>query len=195
MKSNTILSLTVVLGLLISTNAAPIAGKRAPVKRQDAQACPGTLQGPSGNAYFAFSTNLDNTIAQQAYASCHNGVLADVSVVDLPFLSNNIEQDSWIKSWSGDDYSSSCVTLRRGSGTPSVGIDSACASQWWPLCVARQSEGDQRLEMPQDAASGSVTTLAVPYPPGAAPESPNAAIVTEEVTAMAAEGVESTLVH
>ncbi|KAF9362264.1 hypothetical protein BGX34_006507 [Mortierella sp. NVP85] len=117
MKSNTILSLTVVLELLTSTNAAPIAGKRAPVKRQDAQICPGILQAPS------------------------------------------------------------------------VGVDFACASQLWPLCVARQAEGDQRREMPKDIASGSVTTPAVPYPPGATPEAPNAAIVTEEFAVTAAEGV------
>lgn len=64
MKANTIISLTVVLGLLISSsNAAPIAEKREPIKRrQDAvQACPGTLRGPSGNAYFGMYRILSNS--------------------------------------------------------------------------------------------------------------------------------------
>ncbi|KAG0241670.1 hypothetical protein BGX31_000973, partial [Mortierella sp. GBA43] len=198
MKANTIISLTVVLGLLISSsNAAPIAEKREPIKRrQDAvQACPGTLRGPSGNAYFAFSTNLENNVAQQACASCHNGVLADVSVGDLEFLRGNVEQDSWVKSWNGDDYSGSCVTLRRNGGTPSVGIDSACASQLWPLCVAKaEQDGAQRLEDPQ-ADGSSITTLAVPFPPGAAPETPNVANIPDAAPQAGEEAVATTSVN
>jgi hypothetical protein len=42
-------SLTAVLGLLVvAVNAAPIIAKRD----DNAASCPGTLRGPSGNAYF-----------------------------------------------------------------------------------------------------------------------------------------------
>ncbi|KAF9962811.1 hypothetical protein BGZ65_007830, partial [Modicella reniformis] len=181
MKTNTIISLTVVLGLLIgSSNSAPILQNHVPLQRRDdtPQACPGTLGGPSGNAYFTFSTNLSNNVAQQACASCHSGVLADVSVADLEFLSSNVEQGSWIKSWNGDDYSSSCVTLQSSSGTPSVGIDTSCISELWPLCVAQAHLVDdtQRLEMLEGNAGVSLSALAVPYSPSVATKTPNVAI-------------------
>ncbi|KAG0318336.1 hypothetical protein BGZ99_005737 [Dissophora globulifera] len=172
MKSNAILSLTLVFGLLIgSSSAAPISGQinrhiRLARREDNTAACPGTLRGPSGNAYFAFSTNLDNNIARQACASCYNGILADVGVADMQFLGSNVQQDSWIKSWNGDDYTSSCVTLKpSGGSTPSVNVDIACQSEFWPLCVATSDavDGAARLESFDESSGLSLSTLAVPY--------------------------------
>ncbi|KAF9432584.1 hypothetical protein BGZ76_010598, partial [Entomortierella beljakovae] len=162
MKSNTIISLTAVLGLLVSSSTA------APITRRDEApvSCPSTLSGPSGNAYFAFSSNLSNQVAKQACASCYNGVLANVDMNDLQFLGGNVEQGSWIKSWNNDDYSGSCLNFVPNGGAPSVGVDSACSSQLWPLCVATVDPqawaGSQRIQTEQDEKA-TLTSLAVPY--------------------------------
>jgi len=66
--------------------------------------------------WIAFSSTLNNKVAQQACASCYNGFLADVSVTDMQFLAENLEQTSWIKSWNGDDYSGSCMTIQPNGG-------------------------------------------------------------------------------
>ncbi|KAF9567444.1 hypothetical protein EC968_003244 [Mortierella alpina] len=161
MKSTAILSISAVIGLLITTaTAAPIAGSRL-VRRDDS--CPGTLRAPSGNAYFAFNSNLNNQVAQEACASCYGGTLANVGIADMEFLTANLQQTSWIKGWNGDDYSGSCMTLQpSGGATPTVGVDSACASEIWPLCAANadMANGGQPIE------AQSVTTLsalAVPF--------------------------------
>jgi len=54
MKTNTLFTLTFVVGLLVSSSvAAPIATKRRVSKRDEVPAgCPGTLRGPTGNSYF-----------------------------------------------------------------------------------------------------------------------------------------------
>ncbi|KAH7026948.1 hypothetical protein BKA57DRAFT_526296 [Linnemannia elongata] len=177
MKTATI-SLTVVLGLLVvSANAAPIIAKRD----DDVASCPATLRGPSGNAYFAFSTNLNIQTAREACASCYGGSLADVGAADLQFLSKNLESASWIKAWNGDDYSSSCLTIQPSAGAqPGVGIDATCASQMWPLCTAGagQSEGLQRIEEEQPSGEETIITLAVPY------KQANATPVSESATVL-----------
>ncbi|KAG0054158.1 hypothetical protein BGZ83_011854 [Gryganskiella cystojenkinii] len=156
MKSNTVLSLTFVIGLLVySTVAAPI------IKRDDGS-CPGTLRGPSGNEYFSFSTNLNNRVARQACASCYGGILANANSDDVSFLTLNLAQDFWIKSWNGDDYSGSCLTIRPNeAGTLSVSADATCAVESWPLCQATTgAEGSQKTEIPNDA---TLSSLAVAY--------------------------------
>ncbi|KAF9138202.1 hypothetical protein BGX30_009419 [Mortierella sp. GBA39] len=172
------ISLTVVLGLLVaSANAAPIIAKRD----DNVASCPATLSGPSGNAYFAFSTNLNIQTAREACASCYGGSLADVGAADLQFLSKNLESASWIKAWNGDDYSSSCLTIQPSAGTqPGVGVDANCASQMWPLCTAGvgQSEGLQRIEEEQPSGEETIITLAVPY------KQANAAPAPETVTVL-----------
>ncbi|KAF9541448.1 hypothetical protein EC957_003067 [Mortierella hygrophila] len=172
------ISLTVVLGLMVaSANAAPIIAKRD----DNVASCPATLSGPSGNAYFAFSTNLNIQTAREACASCYGGSLADVGAADLQFLSKNLESASWIKAWNGDDYSSSCLTIQPSAGTqPGVGVDANCASQMWPLCTASagQSEGLQRIEEEQPSGEETIITLAVPY------EQANAATAPETVTVL-----------
>ncbi|OAQ31418.1 hypothetical protein K457DRAFT_891547 [Linnemannia elongata AG-77] len=177
MKTATI-GLTVVLGLLVvSANAAPIIAKRD----DDVASCPATLRGPSGNAYFAFSTNLNIQTAREACASCYGGSLADVGAADLQFLSKNLESASWIKAWNGDDYSSSCLTIQPSAGAqPGVGIDATCASQMWPLCTASagQSEGLQRIEEEQPSGEETIITLAVPY------KQANATPVSESATVL-----------
>ncbi|KAG0300159.1 hypothetical protein BGZ97_003364, partial [Linnemannia gamsii] len=157
-------SLTAVLGLLVvAVNAAPIIAKRD----DNAASCPGTLRGPSGNAYFAFSTNLSIQTAREACASCYGGSLANVGAADLNFLGNNLESTSWIKAWNGDDYSSGCLTIHPSAGAqPGVGIDANCASQMWPLCTAsaERVEGLQRIdEEQQHTREETIVTLAVPY--------------------------------
>lgn len=54
MKTNTLFTLTFVVGLLVSSSiAAPISTKSRVSKRDEVPAgCPGTLRGPSGNAYY-----------------------------------------------------------------------------------------------------------------------------------------------
>ncbi|KAG9067833.1 hypothetical protein KI688_011421 [Linnemannia hyalina] len=172
------ISLTVVLGLLVaSANAAPIIAKRD----DSVASCPATLSGPSGNAYFAFSTNLNIQTAREACASCYGGSLADVGAADLQFLSKNLESASWIKAWNGDNYSSSCLTIQPSVGTqPGVGVDANCASQMWPLCTASagQSEGLQRIEEEQPSGEETIITLAVPY------KQTNAATTPEMVTTL-----------
>ncbi|KAF9950405.1 hypothetical protein BGZ72_007956, partial [Mortierella alpina] len=160
MKSTAILSITAVFGLLIATApAAPIAGSR--LERRD-ESCPGTLRAPSGNSYFAFNTNLNNQVAQEACASCYGGVLANVGITDMQFLTANLEQTSWIRAWNGDDYAGSCLTLQPSGGTPMVGVDSACASEIWPLCVtnADLANNGQPIEA-QNVAT--LSALAVPF--------------------------------
>ncbi|KAF9921704.1 hypothetical protein FBU30_008225 [Linnemannia zychae] len=165
---NAVISLTVVLGLLATVNnAAPI------FKRDDTNACPATLRGPSGNAYFAFSTNLDVQTAREACASCYGGSLANVAATDLQFLSNNLESASWIKAWNGDDYSNSCLTIQPIAGAqPGVGIDAMCSSMMWPLCTAsaEQAEEVQRnQEVQGQAGDATIITLAVPFVSKGAP--------------------------
>ncbi|KAG0289399.1 hypothetical protein BGZ96_007049 [Linnemannia gamsii] len=178
------LSLTVVLGLLVVlANAAPIVSKRD----DDAASCPSTLRGPSGNAYFAFSTNLSIQTAREACASCYGGSLANVAAIDLQFLGNNIESTSWIKAWNGDDYSSSCLTIQPNAGAqPGVGIDATCASRMWPLCTAsaEQVEGLQRIEEEQQqTGEETVSTLAVPYKQMDAAPTPEAIAVLDAALA------------
>ncbi|KAG0268330.1 hypothetical protein BGZ95_002502 [Linnemannia exigua] len=163
---NTVVSLTIVLGLLVvANNAAPIARRD-----DDAASCPATLRGPSGNAYFAFSTNLGIQTAKEACASCYGGSLANVGAADLQFLGKNLESSSWIKAWNGDDYASSCLTIQPKAGAqPGVGVDATCASQMWPLCTAsaEQAEWLQRTqeqeEQEQEQSGETIVTLAVPY--------------------------------
>ncbi|KAF9314167.1 hypothetical protein BG003_004481 [Podila horticola] len=156
------LSLPFVLGLLLATvSASPIPHSRLPRRDEQPQACPGTLRGPSGNAYFAFSTKLNNEVAKKACASCYGGVLANVGVSDLQFLGANLEQSSWIKSWNGDDYSNSCLTIQPSSGAePGVDVDGACASQNWPLCQATSDIPDSLLRVED---SVTLNSLAVAY--------------------------------
>ncbi|KAF9937140.1 hypothetical protein BGZ67_001642, partial [Mortierella alpina] len=161
MKSAAILSISAVFGLLIATApAAPIADSRL-VRRDDS--CPGTLRAPSGNSYFAFNSNLNNQVAQEACASCYGGTLANVGISDMEFLTANLQQTSWIKAWNGDDYSGSCMTLQPiGGATPMIGVDSSCASEIWPLCNANADMAGSGA--PVEAQS--VTTLgalAVPF--------------------------------
>ncbi|KAG0331294.1 hypothetical protein BG000_011039 [Podila horticola] len=156
------LSLPFVLGLLLATvSASPIPHSRLSRRDEQPQACPGTLRGPSGNAYFAFSTNLNNEVAKIACASCYGGVLANVGVSDLQFLGANLEQSSWIKSWNGDDYSNSCLIIQPSSGAePGVDVDGACASQNWPLCQATSDIPDSLLRVED---SVTLNSLAVAY--------------------------------
>ncbi|KAF9096711.1 hypothetical protein BGX23_010647 [Mortierella sp. AD031] len=137
---NTMVSLTIVLGLLsASNNAVPIA------RRNDESAsCPGTLRGPSGNAYFAFSTNLNIRTAREACASCYGGSLANVGATDLQLLASNLESASWIKVWNGDNYASSCLAIQPTAGAPSE----------------EHTNGAQRIE---EQAEATIITLAVPY--------------------------------
>ncbi|KAF9148750.1 hypothetical protein BG015_009494 [Linnemannia schmuckeri] len=171
------ISLTVVLGLLVAPiNAVPIIAKRD----DDVASCPVTLHGPSGNAYFAFSTNLSIQTAREACASCYGGSLANVGAADLQFLGSNLESASWIKAWNGDDYSGSCLTIQFNAGAqPGVGIDANCGSQMWPLCTAstEQAEGLQRIEEEQEAEEETIITLAVPYKQSDAAPTPETVIV------------------
>ncbi|GJJ78865.1 hypothetical protein EMPS_11224 [Entomortierella parvispora] len=188
MKTNTLFTLTFVVGLLVSSSiAAPISNKRRVSKRDEAPAaCPGTLRGPSGNAYYAFSSALNNKVAQQACASCYDGVLADVGVTDMQFLTENLEQTSWIKSWNGDDYSGSCLTIQpNGGGAPSVGVDSTCAVETWPLCQAASTQADGAVRV-QGPAGATLTSLAVPFAPSEADDAPPA---TPETTTTSDEEV------
>ncbi|KAF9900816.1 hypothetical protein EC991_006875 [Linnemannia zychae] len=181
---NAMISLTVVLGLLVvANNAAPIARRD-----DDADSCPATLRGPSGNAYFAFSTNLSVQTAREACASCYGGSLANVGAADLQFLGKNLESSSWIKAWNGDDYDSSCLTIQPKAGAqPGVGIDATCASQMWPLCTAsaEHAEGIQRTQEEQEQTGETIITLAVPYIQKYAP-APEAIAVQDDATAVAA---------
>ncbi|KAF8936293.1 hypothetical protein BGZ58_004358 [Dissophora ornata] len=196
MKSNTIVSLTVVLALLIApNNAAPIVNKSVRLSRRDDSpaACPGTLRGPSGNAYFAFSTNLNHQVAQEACASCYGGGLADVAVADLQFLASGVQQYSWIKSWNGDVYSDSCLTFNPSGGSaPAVGVDASCQQELWPLCVASSNgaagpDGSVKFEGMEGDDGSSITTLAVPFPMGSSPEAPNT-VTNSEAPVVAPEG-------
>ncbi|KAF9217636.1 hypothetical protein BGZ59_001996 [Podila verticillata] len=161
-----LLSLPFVLGLLLSTaSASPIPNSNRLSRRDEQpQDCPGTLRGPSGNAYFAFSSNLNNQVAKEACASCYGGVLANVAVSDWQFLGANLEQSSWIRSWNGDDYSNSCLTLQPSGGLePGVGVDSACASLNWPLCQATTDIPDGVARIEGDATT--LISLALKYTP------------------------------
>ncbi|KAF9389598.1 hypothetical protein CPC16_005717 [Podila verticillata] len=161
-----LLSLPFVLGLLLSTaSASPIPNSNRLSRRDEQpQDCPGTLRGPSGNAYFAFSSNLSNQVAKEACASCYGGVLANVAVSDWQFLGANLEQSSWIRSWNGDDYSNSCLTLQPSGGLePGVGVDSACASLNWPLCQATADIPDGVARIEGDATT--LISLALKYTP------------------------------
>ncbi|KAF9426312.1 hypothetical protein BGZ94_006700 [Podila epigama] len=162
------LSLPFVLGLLLSTaSASPIPYDGRLIKRDAASnACPGTLRGPSGQAYFAFSSNLSNKVAQEACRSCHGGVLANVGATDLQFLAQNLEQTSWIKAWNGDDYGGSCMTIQPAGGTAGVNVDPTCASRNWPLCQAAAAaagpDGTVRIE--GEVTNGeTINNLAIPY--------------------------------
>ncbi|KAG0196213.1 hypothetical protein BGX28_010422, partial [Mortierella sp. GBA30] len=168
------MNISAVLGLLsVSVTAAP-----TPLRRRDddvaaSQAsCPGTLRAPSGSAYFAFNTNLNHQTAQEACASCYGGLLANVAAADLQFLAQNLEQASWIKSWNGDDYANTCLSLQPNGGVaPSFGVDAACSSEMWPLCVASvdQANGGEKVEA---TAVGTLHALAIPYRPNSwSPES------------------------
>ncbi|KAG0015089.1 hypothetical protein BGZ81_011855, partial [Podila clonocystis] len=156
------LSLPFVLGLLLTASASPIPHSRLSRRNEQPQGCPGTLRGPSGNAYFAFSTNLNNDVAKEACASCYGGILAKVGYSDLQFLGVNLEQPSWIKSWNGDDYSNSCLTIQPSAG-PGVSVDGACATQNWPLCQAASDIPDSFSRIEGNVAT--LSSLAVAYPP------------------------------
>ncbi|KAF9331233.1 hypothetical protein BG006_005897 [Podila minutissima] len=176
-----LLSLPFVLGLLLSTaSASPIPHSRLSRRNEQAQGCPGTLSGPSGNDYFAFSSNLSNEVAKKACASCYGGILANVGTSDLQFLGTNLEQPSWIRSWNGDDYSSSCLTIQPSGGAePGVTVDSACSSQNWPLCQATSKIPDSILRVESSAAT--LTSLAIAYTPSQ--ETPKADTVEDVVAA------------
>ncbi|KAG0361052.1 hypothetical protein BG005_009276 [Podila minutissima] len=176
-----LLSLPFVLGLLLSTaSASPIPHSRLSRRNEQAQGCPGTLSGPSGNAYFAFSSNLSYEVAKKACASCYGGVLANVGTSDLQFLGTNLEQPSWIRSWNGDDYSNSCLTIQSSGGAePGVGMDSACSSQNWPLCQATSKIPDSISKVESSAAT--LTSLAIAYTPSQ--ETPKADTVEDVVAA------------
>ncbi|KAF9300986.1 hypothetical protein BGZ74_007288, partial [Mortierella antarctica] len=176
-----LLSLPFVLGLLLSTaSASPIPHSRLSRRNEQAQGCPGTLSGPSGNAYFAFSSNLSYEVAKKACASCYGGILANVGTSDLQFLGTNLEQPSWIRSWNGDDYSNSCLTIQSSGGAePGVGMDSACSSQNWPLCQATSKIPDSISKVESSAAT--LTSLAFAYTPSQ--ETPKADTVEDVVAA------------
>ncbi|KAG0093839.1 hypothetical protein BGZ92_001080 [Podila epicladia] len=176
-----LLSLPIVLGLLLSTaSTSPIPHSRLSKRNEQPQGCPGTLSGPSGNAYFAFNSNLSNEVAKKACASCYDGVLANVGTSDLQFLGTNLERPSWIRSWNGDDYSSSCLTIQPSGGAePGVVVDSACASQNWPLCQATSNIPDSISRV--ESSATTLTSIATVYT--SSEETPKADTIEDVVAA------------
>ncbi|KAF9274508.1 hypothetical protein BGZ68_000576, partial [Mortierella alpina] len=113
--------------------------------------------------YTAFNSNLNNQVAQEACASCYAGVLANVGISDMEFLTANLQQSSWIKAWNGDDYAGSCLTLQpSGGAAPTVGVDSACASEMWPLCVANADLANSG-QLIEAQSVNTLSALAVPF--------------------------------
>ncbi|KAG0252970.1 hypothetical protein BG011_006622 [Mortierella polycephala] len=183
MKSATVLSLTAVLALFsASINAAPISSKNIRLTKRGPSSCPERLQGPSGRAFFAFKTGMNNKDAMEACASCYGGVLADVNSIDMELLDKNPKLAYWIKARNGDNRSESCLTLTpTNTAEPDVIVGANCASQNQPLCVAgtEQHKSEQRLQARQDNAED-------PAPePSTATDDP----ASEQVTPTIEEGV------